>query len=137
MFEKSGALVHVAHAATLRHGWSLLVFFDLGCRGFRRQQGPFLHFCVKPMILRLKLEILDFELPGIPDFDRVRGAGDARIIVPYCMLAKCRKLLFRQIRIPGGELPQIFFDAFLILRGWRHYPDVEKVALVVDAVAVI
>ena len=32
-----------------------------------------------------------------PNSDGVRGAGDARIIVAYCVLAKRGKLLFRQI----------------------------------------
>ena len=69
----------------------------------------------------------------MPNSDGVRGAGEARIIVAYNMLAKSRELLFWQIRVLGDEVPQIFFDGFQVLRSRGHDPDIEKISFIVDA----
>ena len=43
------------------------------------------------------------------------GAGNARIVVPDCLLALPHQLLLRQVEILGNEIPQVLLDGFLIL----------------------
>src|SRR5271165_2659420 len=71
------------------------------------------------------------------DFHKVRGAGDARIVVAHGVLALGRDLIQRQSGELRHEMPQVVLDAFLILRGGRHDLRVQDQTALVHLVAMI
>src|ERR1700756_1434509 len=59
----------------------------------------------------------DTPVSALPDVEpeKMRGARDARVVVPYRLFALPAELLVRQVQVLGHELPQILFNGFLIL----------------------
>ena len=71
------------------------------------------------------------------ELQKMRGAGDARVIVAHHLFALPGELFVRQIQALAHKLTQVGLDGPLVLGGGRHDLGLEDHAVLVQPVAVV